>query len=243
MVLHEHGQVQDSVLPRRREDLDATGTGRMGSSFFSWQFAPTLLPAVLEHDWSDFGRRVFVDPECGEVTLMAPSGPHEETSRYAWSLVSSAAAALSIPVVPAGGTTWTSPGSRRVEADESFYLGEAAVRYRDLQEEDGLLAFLTVNFPQLVIEVERRHGDADKPTVYRDLGVVEMWRIEAQRWPTLTVEILDLQHTLGVASVNRSAVLPGLTPALIAQALDLARRKGTQVIPAMLSEAGIGGQG
>ena len=243
MAVQEHGENRERRLPRQREDLALAGTSRMGSSFFRWQFAPAQLPVALKHDWSDFGRWVFIDPEGGEVTLMAPSGPHEETSRHAWSFVSSAATALSIQVVPAGGTTWNLPRSRRVEADESFYLGEAALRYRELQHEDGLIAFLDVNLPQLVIEVERSHADAGKPTVYSELGVVKMWRIDAQHWPPLTVEILDLQRAQGVGTVDRSAVLPGLTPRLIVQTLDLARREGVQVIPGVLTDAGIGGQG
>ena len=245
MALQAHGEVREGGLPRRREDLEVAGTGQMGSALFRWQFAPAQLSAVLEHDWSCFGRRVFVDPERGEVTLMAPSGPHGETSRYAWSLVYTALRRrCRSRLSPAGGTTWSPPGSRRVEADESYYLGDVALRclqVHRMDRPDLVDAFFDANPPQLVIEVERTHGDAGKPDVYRALGVAEMWRINQTGNNPLSVEILELQYPAGWRAVDCSTVLTGLTPALIGHVLDTARRQGAGVIPALLTDAGISG--
>ena len=240
MTLQEQGKVRRGALPRRREDLEPVGTGRMGSAFFRWRFARADLPAVLDHDWSQLGRRLFIDPERGEVTLMAPSGPHAFTSALVGHLVFEAARALSIPYIPADDTKWSPPGSRRVEADKSFYLGGSALLCREVRDADQLNTFIDANPPQLVVEAERSHGAAARPDVYRDLGAIEMWRIDARRWPVLTVEILDLQCPGGVRAVDYSAVLPGLTPALIVRALDEARRDGAEVIPGLLAVAGVG---
>ena len=243
MALQQHGKVGEGALPRRREDLEPVNTGGMGSAFFRWRFAPEDLPVVLDHDWSELGRRVFVDPEREEVTLMAPSWVHEEMSQHVWYLVTSVAAALSIPCVGGGGATWSPPGSHRVEADQSFYLGRAALRFRETKRERraGLTdAFTADNPPQLVVEIERTSGDAGKPDVYRLLGVDEAWRIDVSREPSLAVEFLDLQHPDGWRAVDRSTILPGLTPALIARALEAADMDGAGVIPGLLAAAGIG---
>ena len=135
-----------------------------------------------------------------------------------------------MPYVAAGGTAWTSPGGsfRRVEADESYYLGETVLRYRLVTDEDLLNEFLGVNPPQLVVEIERTHGDAGKPGVYRDLGVAEMWRVEAHGWPELSVEILELQHPKGVRTIDTSTALPGLTPALVARTIKTAHENGAE---------------
>ena len=243
MALQEHGEVREDGLPRRREDLEPLRTGRMGSAFYRWRFAPADLPAVLRHDWSQLGRRVCVDPLRGEVMLMAPSWSHEEMSRYVFRLVESAATALSTPCAAGGGTTWSPPGPRRVEADESFYLGEAAERLRDAKRErraEIVDAFVTANPPQLVVEVERTHGDTGKPDIYRALGVIEMWRIDRSRDQTLAVEILDLQRPEGWRAVDTSGILSGLTPELIARTLRAADIDGAAVITDLLAAAGIG---
>jgi len=240
MALRENGQVRQAGLPCRREDLESAGTGRMGSAFYRWRFAPARLPAVLGHDWSQLGRRVFVDPEQEEVTLMAPSAVHENMSWLVGHLAWGAATTLSIPCDGLRATTWSPPGQRRVEADESFYLGESALRYRKLEDDSEWNSFAGINPPQLVVEVERTHGDTGKPVVYRTLGATEMWRIDTHRWPALIVEILDLQRPDGVTAADRSAVLPGLTPTFIARMLGTARRQGAGAIPGLLAAAGIG---
>ncbi len=243
MALQEDGEGRGDRLPRRREDLETLRTGWMGSTFYRWRFAPTDLAGVLEYDWSQMGRRVFVDPEQGEVTLMAPSWAHQEMSRYVFRLVESAATALSISIAGGGGTTWSPPDFRRVEADESFYLGEAAVQLRDAKRERqaGIVdAFVSANPPQLVIEVERTRGDAGKPDIYRALGVAEMWRIDRSRDQALSVAILELQSPGDWRAVDSSGVLPGLTPELIARTLEAADIDGASVISDLLATAGIG---
>ncbi len=243
MALQEHGEVREDGLPCRREELESVGTGRMGSTFYRWRFVPAHLSAVLDHDWWQLGRRAFLNPECGEVTLMAPSVTHEDMSRLFVHVVPAAAQPLSIPCVATGATTWSMPGSRRVEADESFYLGEAALGYQNAKQERqaGMVdAFVHGNPPQLVVEVERAHGDSGKPDVYRDLGVAEMWRVDLSRNQELSVEFLELQHPEGWRAVDQSGVLPGLTPELVARILETAYIDGAADIAGLLAAAGVG---
>ena len=80
-------------------------------------------------------------------------------------LASGAATALSLPCDGMPAATWSPPGSRRVEADGSFYLGQSALEYRELEDGTEWSAFAGINPPQLVLEVERAHGDAGKTEV------------------------------------------------------------------------------
>ncbi len=237
MALQDQGQ--EGGLPRRRGELEEVCTGRMGSTFLKWRFLPADLEAVLGHDWSRLGRRVFIDPERGEVTVMAPSARHENTAGLIPYLLLYAAQALSIPLVATEATTWSPPGSRRVEADKSYYLGSSAVRYLSAMRNNEMNedAFARDNPPELVVEVERTHADAGKPEVYRSFGVAEMWRIDVGRDGALSAEILDLHD--GVRAAERSVVLPGLTPGVIVRVLEAARKEGLQVIPREVIAAGI----
>ncbi|MCY4589487.1 MAG: hypothetical protein OXE86_02760 [Alphaproteobacteria bacterium] len=63
---------------------------------------PAKLPAVLDHDRARPGGRVFIDPERGTVTLMAPSGRHETVAGLFTPLQLDVSQTLSVPFVPAG---------------------------------------------------------------------------------------------------------------------------------------------
>ena len=68
MAIGDAGQVHAGTVPWHRDDLEPVCIGGMGSAFLRWQFAPAEVAEVFGHDWSLLGRRVFVDPERGEVS-------------------------------------------------------------------------------------------------------------------------------------------------------------------------------
>lgn len=94
-------------------------------------------------------------------------------------------------------------------------------------------AFEADNPPDLVIEVERSGGDGDKPSFYRRLGVPEMWRLDisARR---REVVILDLQAVGGPMSLDASRMLPGVAPDFVIEAIDLAIRRRTGDLDALI---------
>ncbi|MCY4591620.1 MAG: Uma2 family endonuclease [Alphaproteobacteria bacterium] len=237
MALQDQGQ--DGGLPRRREELEEVYAGRMGSTFLRWRFQPGELEAVLGHDWSRLGRRLFIDPERGEVTVMETSARHAVTAELVAFLLGHSTLALSIQLVATGRTTWSAPGSRRIEADNSFYLGSSAERLLSARRNNEMNddEFARENPPELVVEMERSHGDAGRSEAYRSFGVAEMWRIDAGSDHALSVEILNLHD--GARAVERSAVLPGLTPEVIGRVLEVGRTEGPVVMQREVIAAGI----
>ena len=96
-----------------------------------------------------------------------------------------------------GSTRWRRPGDPEntgAEPDACYYLGETAEqRVRARQDgAEALAAFEAAHPPNLVVEVERNHGDRRKPIFYQEIGVPEMWRLELGP-DGLEIEILDLK--------------------------------------------------
>ena len=136
----------------------------------------------------------------GALELMSPSFRHETLARRIDAFVLGAARGLGLPCVPAGSTRWEKLGVERgKEPDGCFYLQHAdSVRGKtevDL-DRDGP--------PDLVVEVEITSPLLDALTIYRDLGVPEVWRHDGE---TLTILVLDAG---GHAEPEASRALPGL---------------------------------
>ena len=200
--------------------------GSMGSEFTRFRFAPEEIPVLAGLDWNRLARRVFIDPASGVIALMSPSSKHE---RYAWGAGLTAIAIgerLSIRAIALGATRWRrpeDPDKTGAEPDACFYLGPAAERWVEAhrQGETALEAYEDRTPPDLVIEVERSRGDADKSAFYRRLGVREMWRLDIAHG-TAEATMLDLLAPAGPSALERSVVLPRATPALVLDALGLA---------------------
>ena len=201
-------------------------TGSMGSRYTLYRFVPDEIPRLARLDWNIIGRRVFIDPVRGLIALMSPSPEHEEYTRGIDRTVQDMCRALGLGVVTLGSTRWRRPDDPEnsgAEPDACFYLGMAAER-RDAARRKGteeLAAFYRRTPPDLVIEVERSSGDADKPAFYRRLGATEMWRLDISG-NTREAVMLDLQAPRGPAILDASRVLVPATPAFVLDALQLA---------------------
>ena len=202
--------------------------GSMGSEFWSFRVPPEFVPALAARvDWNDFGRRVFIDPVTGLIAMMNPSPAHEGHAEGVSDLVKAIARGSGIPVASLRATRWRGPGDPKktgAESDACFYFGEKALAWDEAsgQGSAAMDAFGEDVLPDLVVEVERSHGDEDKPGFYREIGVPEMWRIDVHR-DNLTVEFLDLQAEGGVEPMAGSAQLPLCTEAFVLEGMVLAR--------------------
>lgn len=212
-------------------DMEAS-RGSMGSTVWRWRCSPEDLPEALERDWRNLGRRAWI--EAGTVTLVSPSYSHERCSRHVDSIVHALANSRALVCEPAAGTRWFGP-DRAVEADESYYLGEAARRLLAAGRAGSGDAFTRSTPPQLVIEVERTHGDAGKPELYRALGVPEFWRIDAAAGSALIVEFIELQHPDGPRPVPKSLAFPDLGDRELADILSHAMDRGIQGVPDLIA--------
>lgn len=216
--------------------------GSMGSECETWHLPPEEVPRLAaKFDWNKLGRRVFIDPVAGLITLMSPSSTHEGYAEGAKVLVWELGRACGLRVVPRGSTRWRRPEAPKdtgSEPDACYYLGATAEAWRQADREgsEALAAFEETTPPDLVIEVERSHGDAKKPAFYRDLGVLEMWRIDVGDGRR-DVEILDLQAEDRPAFLPASNQLPLCTPEFVLEAVELAFRGDMQELDEKIAQA------
>jgi hypothetical protein len=158
----------------------------------------------------------------GVLETMSPEFRHDRGARRIFSVVVAYCKAFDIPLIPAGATTFSLgvPGSRKgkgKEADESFYLREAAALVADKEALD-----LNVDPPpSLWVEVDNWGGSRSRLPLYAGLKVPEVWRYHSRR------------HTIwfgrlageGYDAAPLSAALPGLTPPIVLGLLDEAHAR------------------
>ena len=200
--------------------------GSMVSEYRSFHIDPEALPLFRDFDWNSLAKRVFIDPVTGFIALMTPSSQHEGYALASNSLVRALSRTFNFRAIVLGGGGWQRPGDPKntgAAPDASFYLGDKAERraYARRAGDEALEAFEAANPPDLVVEVERSHGDETKPRFYREIGVPEMCRIDITS-DRGEVAILDLQAPNGPATLPASTVLPLCTPDFVLEALELA---------------------
>ena len=111
------------------------------------------------------------------------------------------------------------------EPDASCYFGEKARNYFMIYRngtDDEIKHFAATNPPDLVVEVEVTNFDADKPDIYKDIGVRELWQAKYRPEQKPEVTILDLQVEGGPRAIVASLVLPGLKAATLVTAYTYA---------------------
>ena len=214
--------------------------GSMGSGVTVLNFPPESFADAAKLDWSGVARRVFIDPAKGLIALMSPSSAHEAHVDGVRDMVKAVGRAYGAgTLVGLGSTRWRRPGDPEytgVEPDACYYLGEKALAWRQTPHA-AREAFEAAHPPDLVVEVERSHGDAAKPDFYREIGVPEMWRLDVDKDGRVEAEILDLRAEDGPALLDASTVLPLCTPAFVQEALALASDGGIADLDALIREA------
>ena len=171
--------------------------------------------ALRDAEANDHVRMTYLD---GSLTLMSPALRHDIPIGLLERLIQAVTAALDVEVMDIRTTTMRQaapPGESRgagKEADAAFYIGESERRMRTRDELD-----LSVDPPpDLAVEVDNSRDSATALAIYARLGVPEVWRYRVDD-RSVTIHRLD-----GGAyrEVERSGVLPVLTPARILEALD-----------------------
>jgi Uma2 family endonuclease len=154
----------------------------------------------------------------GVLEIMSPEFLHDRASRRIYDVVYAYAGAFDVPCQTAGSTTFRAgaPGALKGmgrEADESFYIGEVVNEILDKETLD-----LAVDPPpSLWVEVDNWGSSSSKLPLYAGLRVPEVWRYRVRRRRLWFGRLAGDRYE----PVDRSLVLPGLTPALI---LDLQDR-------------------
>ncbi len=143
--------------------------------FFSmtWDRYVSISDAMPERTRT---RAIFVD---GRLTLLGRSRRHEIYAELLGYLFVAVARGLGITWEPAGSATYRSPElGVGVEADKTFYLGDAARAMRGPVDID----LTTQPPPSVTFEVELTHPAHDAMRVYARLGVPEVWRLDVEKW-------------------------------------------------------------
>ena len=227
---------RDSVLEvPARGDLrivkpaPTTVTGPLGSTVHVLRADPETVSALAAIDWNRRFRRVCVDPARGLITLMSPSRLHEELVTILGDIVDVAAEVLSGAGRGIGSTRLRGSGDppdTGMEPDCAFYVGDRAKAYSAALREGEAAAddFLGHIPPDLVVEVEITNADEGKAERYADVGVREMWRLRGRKGSReFETEFLALNPGEPPRPLVASAVLEGLEPADVREAMDEAR--------------------
>ena len=164
-------------------------------------------------------RMTYLD---GALTLMSPALHHDQGARRLFLIVAAVAEASQIEFEPTGTTTLRLEGNQAREGagkepDEGFYLGAAAVQIRD----NAAIDLRVDPPPSLAIEVDHTGDSTPALAAYARLGVPEVW---VYRPAGSSVWFGRLAES-GYEPIDRSVVLPRLTPPLVLEALA-ARTEG-----------------
>jgi Uma2 family endonuclease len=148
--------------------------------------------------WRGDGARPRMTYLGGELELMSPACDHETQKKILARLLEAWAEETDTPLEGAGSWTVKDPNVEAgAEADECYALG----------------SFAGKRAPDIAIEVVWTRGGIDKLEVWRKLGAREVWF-----WSHGQLSFWVLRRER-YASAPRSALLPGLDPALITRCM------------------------
>lgn len=182
----------------------------------SWELYEMLLRDVE-------GQNVRITYDSGRMVLMSPLPIHEKFKKMMGMLIEATAITLGIPMATLGSTTWKREDlAKGLEADECYYIQNEA-RVRALKVFD-----LTRDpAPDLAVEIDITHNPLDRPSIYAQLRVNEIWRHNGKR-----VQFLKLSPEGKYEPCDVSVALPMVTPGVVDEHLALIGTVPDTEIPA-----------
>jgi Uma2 family endonuclease len=159
--------------------------------------------------------RCRVSYDQGRLEIMSSSPEHENSGRFIDALVQAFCDARDLLLENYGSTTWKRQRlAQGVEPDSCYYVANAfrvvGKREFDLEVDPP---------PDVVLEIDITHDSFSKFPIYAALRVPEIWDYDGRtmRFHELTGDnYREISHSL----------FPGLTPALLAQALEQNKTDG-----------------
>ncbi len=135
-----------------------------------------------------------------DLELMVTGNVHERYKSLLCRIVYAVTMGLDLDYVSSGQTTWRTV-IRGLEADLSYYFDAEKVR----MAEEALARKSTdptdYPWPDLAIEIDMSSPQVDRPAIYRDLGVFEVWRLV--RGQKLIIEQLQADGSYAPAQESR----------------------------------------
>lgn len=187
---------------------------------------PEGATLILQHvGWDEYERLLEqlahrpdlrVSYDRGRLEVMTPLAEHEAYVRLIDDLVRAIADKRRLLLEKRGSTTWKRRAiGRGVEADACYYVASAA----------RIIGRRTIDLdvdppPDLVVEIDITNESASKHPAYAELGIGEIWHYNGA-----VMTFLELAGT-GYRATSDSRCFPGVTPAMLATALDQGAREG-----------------
>ena len=134
--------------------------------------------------------RLVYDGE--DLELMTTGNIHERLKEWLAAIVRAVTMGLDLDYVTCGQTTWRTV-LRGLEADLSYYFDAEKIR---VAQEAFARKSMDPNdypWPDLAMEIDMSPPQVDRPTIYRDLRVFEVWRLV--RGQKLIIEQLQADGT------------------------------------------------
>lgn len=152
------------------------------------------------------GQPVRVSFDGKDLEIMVTGNAHERFKELLGTIVRAVATGRDLEFLSCGQTTWKS-AARGLEADLSYYFDPLKVRAAAELLARGSTESADFPRPDLAIEIDLSTPQVDRPAIYRELGVAEVWRLV--KGDTLVFERLQADGTY--APVEESPFL-GLRP-------------------------------
>jgi len=164
---------------------------------------------------NDRVRMTYLD---GTLILMSPEYIHDIDNRTFETLLRNVTEGLGLEIIGAGSATFRRPGpgprkGAAKEPDSAFFLGENERWMRGKKAHDVAVD----PAPDLAIEVINKNDSKIMLATYARIGVTEVWRYDARRHDLWFGRIDGASYR----AIDRSSVMPRLTPSLVIQALDV----------------------
>ena len=132
--------------------------------------------------------------------IMVTSHIHEHRKELISRIVNAVALRLGIDYFNCGETTWQTK-ARGLEADRSYYFDLEKIRVARAALARESTDPADFPRPDLAIEIDMSEPQIDRPSIYADLGVVEVWRyVKGQK---LIIEHLQADGSYAPADASR----------------------------------------
>ena len=118
--------------------------------------------------------RLLYDGE--DLELMTTGNIHERFKEWLGAIVRAVTMGLDLDYVTCGQTTWRTL-LRGLEADLSYYFDAEKIRVAEEALARRSMDPTDYPWPDLAIEIDMSPPQVDRPAIYRDLRVFEIWRL------------------------------------------------------------------
>jgi len=160
-------------------------------------------------DWHTYDQLCQATGESGGIRLtydgkdleiMVVGYPDEIIKELLGAIVRAVATGLDLDSLPCGQTTWQTK-IRGLEADLSYYFDPDKIRAA--REGFARMSMDPADYPRpdLAIEIDMSPPQVDRSSIYRDLGVAEVWRLV--KGQELIIEQLQADGSFAPVEVSR----------------------------------------